>query len=178
MKYFPFLIPLFFSVGAFLMGCGPTRIYIVRHAEKISDGSKDPLLTSEGEERAKTLASLLRNRKIMRFYTTETARAEATAKPLAELMKKPVLYYAHDTMPQFIIKILDSAVNTLIVGHSNTVLKILFDMGLNPTVKEIADDEFDHLFIVSLRNQSGRVGYKMSLNETHYGKAPSKPSKK
>jgi len=103
------------------MGCGPTRIYIVRHAEKALDGSKDPTLNSEGDERAKTLASVLRNRKIERFYATETARAEATAKPLAVLMKKSVLYYAHDTMPQFIIKILDSAVNTLIVGHINTV---------------------------------------------------------
>ena len=160
------------------MGCGPTRIYIVRHAEKVMDGSKDPKLTSDGEERAKTLASVLRNRKIERFYATETARAEATAKPLAVLMKKPILYYAHDTMPQFIIKILDSAVNTLIVGHSNTVLKILYDMGLKPTVKEIGDSEYNNLFIVSLRNKNGRVGYTMTLDETHYGKTTSeKPIK-
>ena len=142
------------------------------------DGSKDPKLTSDGEERAKTLASVLRNRKIERFYATETARAEATAKPLAVLMKKPILYYAHDTMPQFIIKILDSAVNTLIVGHSNTVLKILYDMGLKPTVKEIGDSEYNNLFIVSLRNKNGRVGYTMTLDETHYGKTTSeKPIK-
>ncbi len=160
------------------MGCGPTRIYIVRHAEKALDGSKDPTLNSEGDERAKTLASVLRNRKIERFYATETARAEATAKPLAVLMKKSVLYYAHDTMPQFIIKILDSAVNTLIVGHSNTVLKILFDMGLNPTVKEIGDNEYDNLFIVSLRNKNGRVGYTMTLDETRYGKPSTRPSQK
>jgi broad specificity phosphatase PhoE len=178
MKYFSCLIPLFFFVGILLMGCGPTRIYIVRHAEKALDGSKDPTLNSEGDERAKTLASVLRNRKIERFYATETARAEATAKPLAVLMKKSVLYYAHDTMPQFIIKILDSAVNTLIVGHSNTVLKILFDMGLNPTVKEIGDNEYDNLFIVSLRNKNGRVGYTMTLDETRYGKPSTRPSQK
>jgi len=178
MKYFSCLIPLFFFVGILLMGCGPTRIYVVRHAEKEMDGSKDPALSSEGEERAKNLASVLGNRKIERFYTTETARAEATAKPLAVLMKKPVLYYAHDTMPQFIIKILDSAVNTLIVGHSNTVLKILHDMGLNPTVKEIGDSEYDNLFIVSLRNKNGRVGYTMTLDETHYGKPSTRPSQK
>ena len=178
MKCFSYLIPLFFFVGVLLMGCGPTRIYIVRHAEKVMDGSKDPKLTSDGEERAKTLASVLRNRKIERLYATETARAEATAKPLAVLMKKPILYYAHDTMPQFIIKILDSAVNTLIVGHSNTVLKILYDMGLKPTVKEIGDSEYNNLFIVSLRNKNGRVGYTMTLDETHYGKTTSeKPIK-
>ena len=178
MKCFSYFIPLFFFVGILLVGCGPTRIYIVRHAEKVLDGSKNPRLTSEGEERAQTLASVLRNRKIERFYATETARAEATVKPLADLMKKPVLYYSNDTMPQFIIKILDSAVNTLIVGHSKTILKILFDMGLNPTVKEIRDNEYDNIFIVSLRNQHGRVGYRMTLDETHYGKPSTKTQEK
>jgi broad specificity phosphatase PhoE len=178
MKKIFFLIPLYFLIGFLLVGCGPTRIYIVRHAEKAIDGSKDPTLTLLGEKRAKTLATVLRNRKIERFYATDTKRAEGTAKPLAELMKKPVLHYSNDTMPQFIIKVLDSAVNTLIVGHSNTILKILLDMGLNPTIKEIGDNEYDHMFIVSLRNQNGRVGYTMTLDETHYGMSSTQKSKR
>ena len=68
-KHFFLMALVIFSV-AFFMGCTPTRIYIVRHAEKSLDGSKDPLLTSEGEERAKTLADLLKRRKIERFYAT------------------------------------------------------------------------------------------------------------
>jgi broad specificity phosphatase PhoE len=178
MKKIFFLVMLNFMIVILLVGCGPTRIYIVRHAEKAADGSKDPILTSVGEERAKTLASVLRNRKIERIYATETKRAEGTAKPLAELMKKPILHYSNDTMPQFIIKILDSAVNTLIVGHSNTVLKILLDMGLNPSVKEIGDNDYDNIFIVSLRNQNGRVGYTMTLDETHYGKSSTEKPKR
>ena len=142
------------------------------------DGSEDPALTSDGEERAKTLATVLRNRKIERIYSTETKRAEETAKPLADLMKKQVLHYSNDSMPQFIIRVLDSAVNTIIVGHSNTIIKILLEMGLNPTIKEIGDDDYDNLFIVSLRNQNGRVGYTMTLDETHYGKPSSAKSKK
>ncbi len=176
-KHFFLMALVIFSV-AFFMGCTPTRIYIVRHAEKSLDGSKDPLLTSEGEERAKTLADLLKRRKIERFYATETQRAVSTAKPLADLMKKPVLFYSSDSIPQFIIKVLDSAVNTLVVGHSNTVLKILFDMGLNPSIKEIGDNEYDHLFIISLRNKNSSVGYTMSLYETRYGKSPSNTPKR
>ena len=168
-KHFFLMALVSFSI-VFFMGCTPTRIYIVRHAEKSLDGSKDPLLTSEGEERATTLAALLKKRKIERFFATETQRAFLTAKPLADLMKKPVLYYSSDSIPQFIIKVLDSAVNSLVVGHSNTVLKILYDMGLNPSIKEIGDNEYDNLFIISVRNQNGRVGYTIGLNETHYGK--------
>jgi broad specificity phosphatase PhoE len=178
MKKIFFLIPLYFLIGLLLVGCGPTRIYIVRHAEKAMDGSKDPALTSVGEDRAKTLATVLRNRKIERVYATETKRAEGTARPLADLMRKPVLHYSNDTMPQFIIRVLDSAVNTLIVGHSNTILKILLDMGLNSTIKEIGDNEYDNMFIVSLRNQNGRVGYTMKLDETHYGKSSAEKSKR
>jgi broad specificity phosphatase PhoE len=178
MKNFFFLVLLNFMIVILLVGCGPTRIYVVRHAEKAMDGSKDPELTLLGEERAKALASVLRNRKIERIYATETKRTEGTAKPLAELMNKPILHYSNDTMPQFIIKILDSAVNTLIVGHSNTVLKILLDMGLNPIIKEIGDNDYDNIFIVSLRNQNGRVGYRMTLDETHYGKSPTEIPKR
>lgn len=168
MKTYTTLVLLFALL--FNVGCMPTRIYIVRHAEKSLDGTKDPKLTQEGEERAKTLAYLLRNRKIEKFYSTQTVRTESTAKPLAELMKKSVIHYSSDSIPQFVIKILDSAVNTLIVGHSNTVLKILLEMGTNPSVKEINDSEYDRLFIVSLRNQNGRVGYDIKLTETRYGK--------
>jgi broad specificity phosphatase PhoE len=178
MKKTFFLIPLYLLIGVLMLGCGPTRIYIVRHAEKVMDGSKDPILTIAGEDRAKTLATVLRNRKIERIYATETKRAEGTAKPLADLMKKPILHYSNDTMPQFIIRVLDSAVNTLIVGHSNTILKILLDMGLNPTIKEIGDNDYDNIFIVSLRNQNGRVGYTMTLDETHYGKSSAEKDKR
>jgi hypothetical protein len=51
-------------------------------------------------------------------------------------------------------------------------------MGLNPTVKEIGDNEYDKMFIVSLRNQNGRVGYTMTLDETHYGKSSAEKSKR
>jgi hypothetical protein len=156
---------------AFIIGCSPTRIYIVRDAEKVLDGSRNPTLTFEGEARAKTLASVLKNRKIERFYTTETLSAVTTAQPLATIMRKSILHFSTDTLPQFIIKVLDSASNTLIVGQANDVLKILYEMGLNPTFKELGDNQYDNLFIVFLRNQNGRVGYKMSLLETHFGKS-------
>lgn len=161
-----------------LDSCKPTRIYIVRHAEKTMDGSKDPRLAPEGEERSQALAAVLKNRKIERIYATETVRSASTAKPLADLMGKSILLYSNDTMPQFIIKVLDSAVNTLIVGHSNTILRMLYDMGLNPTIKEIGDADYDNMFIVSLRNKNGRVGYTMTLDETHYGKTSAERSKR
>ena len=157
--------------------CGSTRIYIVRHAEKSMDIKNDPPLTAEGKQRAILLSELLRNRKIEKFYSTETIRTISTAKPLADIMNRPIEFYSNDTLPKFIYRVLEDASNTLIVGHSNTILKVLMELELSPSITEVADNEYDKLFIVSLHSRDGLGGYRLSLKETSYGK-PANTSKK
>ena len=159
---------LMFGIG--MISCNVTHIYVVRHAEKSADVKVDPPLTKEGEERADELARILKGRKIAKIYSTETTRTKSTAMPLAVQQNLPIQYYSNDTLPKFLFRLLDSAENTLIVGHSNTVLKILAELELSPTKKEIADLEYDNLFIVSLRFKDDRAGYKIKLKEAHYGK--------
>ena len=158
--------------------CESTRIYIVRHAEKSMDIKNDPPLTDEGKQRALLLADLLRNRKIEKFYSTETVRTISTAKPLAEIMNRPVEFYSNDTLPKFIYRVLEDASNTLIVGHSNTILKVLKELELSPSIIEVADNEYDKLFIVSLHSRNGLGGYNLTLKEAHYGKPPITNKKK
>lgn len=170
----------FYSIIFILMfsSCQSTRIYVVRHAEKSMDIKNDPPLTEEGKQRAILLAELLKNRKIEKFYSTETIRTISTAKPLAEIMNRPVELYSNDTLPKFIYRVLEDASNTLIVGHSNTILKVLKELELTPSITEVGDNEYDKLFIVSLHSRNGLGGYRLSLKETHYGKSPNTPKKK
>ena len=46
-----------------------TTVFLVRHAEKVADGSSDPALTKEGTARAEELAYLLKHVKLDAVYS-------------------------------------------------------------------------------------------------------------
>ncbi|MCK9593117.1 MAG: hypothetical protein M0Q91_14015 [Methanoregula sp.] len=55
---------------------GTTNVILIRHAEKIEDGSIDPSLTTpEGMDRAKELVHVVGNANIAAIYTTCTKRS-------------------------------------------------------------------------------------------------------
>jgi phosphohistidine phosphatase SixA len=155
-----------------LYSCSTAKIFFVRHAEKSLTVKNDPPLTPEGEQRALELEKFLKRKKIKHIYSTKTNRTITTAKPLAESLSLPITYYAHDTMPKFLYRMLESGDNALVVGHSNTVLKMIEELELRPSKKEIPDDEYDNLFVVYLKSKNGRGGYSLQLKELKFG-APS-----
>jgi hypothetical protein len=156
-----------------LFSCSSARIYFVRHAEKSLTVKTDPPLTPEGEQRAMDLEKTLKGKKIKKIYSTKTNRTTSTAKPLAESLSIPILYYAHDTMPKFLYSILESGENALVVGHSNTVLTMIQELELKPSKNEIPDTEYDNLYVVYLKNKNGRGGFTLRLKEMKYGKSSS-----
>jgi broad specificity phosphatase PhoE len=167
MKYF-----LSISIGLifiFLVSCTSTKIFFVRHAEKSVVSKVDPPLTPEGEKRAIDLAKILKGKKIKHIYSTQTIRTVSTAKPLSEILSIPIDLYANDTMPKFLYRLLESGENALVVGHSNTVLKMIEELDLRPVKKEIPDAEYDNLFVVYLKSKNGRGGYALHLKELKYG---------
>jgi phosphohistidine phosphatase SixA len=155
-----------------LFSCSSAKIFIVRHAEKSIVSKTDPPLTPEGEKRAMDLARALKGKKIKHIYSTQTTRTVSTAKPLSEALSIPIDLYAPDTMPKFLYRVLESGENALVVGHSNTVLKMIEELDLRPSKKEIPDTEYDNLFVVYLKSKNGRGGYAFQLKELKYG-APS-----
>ena len=155
-----------------LYSCSTAKIFFVRHAEKSLTVKNDPPLTPEGEQRALELEKVLKRKKIKHIYSTKTTRTITTAKPLAESLSLPITYYAHDTMPKFLYRMLESGENALVVGHSNTVLKMIEELELRPSKKEIPYDEYDNLFVVYLKTKNGRGGYSLQLKELKFG-APS-----
>jgi len=61
-------------ITSFLLACGTTKIYIVRHAEKNGTASDADLKTHTGFARAATLKDTLLHKKIQGIYSTNTPR--------------------------------------------------------------------------------------------------------
>ena len=164
------LLGLFIIVICTMVQCNSTKLYIVRHAEKSTNPPKDPDLTDEGRERAETLAMFLKNKKIKAVYSTDTRRTKQTAEPFTLQEGLTIQSYKNDTLQKFLYHVLDAEQNALIVGHSNTVIRMLTELDLKPSIKEIPDNDYDNFYIVTLKAKDGSGGYKLKLKEKTYGK--------
>lgn len=147
-----------------------TTIYIVRHAEKDpAAGADDPALSPAGEARARLLAQRLARYHPAALFTTDTRRTRATLAPLAQAVGLvPERYSAQDPDSLAIHLYRDFAGKTVVVvGHSNTLLPLLKALGVQTTITEIKDAEYNYLFKVELRpNEPAR------LQVSRYGAAP------
>lgn len=96
---------------------------VVRHAEKVDDGSDDPTLTPAGQARAQALADSLAGSDVVAVYATDYLRARDTAMPTAHAHGVPVTTYdARQPADGFAAMLLRThdAGTVLVVGHSNT----------------------------------------------------------
>jgi broad specificity phosphatase PhoE len=96
---------------------------VVRHAEKLADGSRDPALTAAGRARAAALAAQLADAPLVAVYATGYRRTQATAAPAARLHGLPVTSYdARQPAAAFAASLRNAhpAGTVLVVGHSNT----------------------------------------------------------
>ena len=146
------------------------RLYFVRHAEKSTQPPGDPDLTEAGMLRAESLSRLLKSRNIGSIFSTDTRRTRQTAGPISRELGIPIQLYSNDTAQRFLYQLLDREQSALVVGHSNTVLSMLKELGLIPSIKEIPDGDYDNLFVVLQRQRNGRAGYRLQLKERTYGR--------
>lgn len=131
-------------------------IFVVRHAEKATDGNEPSVPLSEaGRARAERLAKMLATAGVTAIYATETDRARQTAEPLARALKLAVRAYSPrdaagklDAGPLAArIRKDDADGVVLVVGHQNTVPDVLRALGASGKV-EIGDKDFDDVFVV------------------------------
>lgn len=128
-----------------------TTFILLRHAEKVNDGSKNPMLTDEGKKRAEQLITFFKNTPIQAVYSTSFIRTRETVGPLARARALEIMEYeAFKT--EAIDKILkDFAGETVLVcGHSNNIPWIANYLTGSERFKNFDDHEYGNVLIVTV----------------------------
>jgi broad specificity phosphatase PhoE len=177
-KIMRLILTMLVPVVLIASSCSRT-VYVVRHAEKetangnASMMSNNPQLSEAGKVRAIVLRDELKSKRVAFIFSTNTIRTITTAKPLSDQTGIPVqLYNTTDSLDYLIrsVKAMKKG-NVLIVGHSNTVDDVVNKLcGEIKITGDLADIEYDNLFIVKLK------GKKAKFVKKKYG-YPSNPEK-
>jgi broad specificity phosphatase PhoE len=145
-----------------------TKIYLVRHAEKQS--GNDPVLTENGNKRAGALLLALKNKGVRHIYVTQFKRTQMTGDSLRIQLGIDTVQYKADTTGEDVLnKILahnDAGKTILIIGHSNTIPKIIKQLGaadFEPA--NIPDAEFDNLYLMTFKKK------KVAVRKMKYGES-------
>ena len=124
-------------------------IYLVRHADKVSDETDAPL-SDAGHRRAACLAKTLADAHVEQIFTSDLQRTQQTAEPLAEkLHLKPVAIPIGK--PDDVVAAIRSSTarSILVVWHDATLPGILRALGA-PEITPIGHTEYDRFFILTL----------------------------
>jgi phosphohistidine phosphatase SixA len=135
--------------GAVAAEAEPTTIFLVRHAEKLTEDD-DPALAEAGTERAQALAGLLRDAGIETVYSTDYARTRDTAGPLASLLGLGLTLYDPGKLEDLAADIHRHGGRSLVVGHSNTTPELAGLLGGDPGPPIDEESEYDRLYVVTI----------------------------
>ncbi|MFQ3247592.1 MAG: broad specificity phosphatase PhoE [Arenicella sp.] len=143
-----FLLILLSALGLSLANADST-FYLVRHAEKQDDGTKDPHLSDQGQKRAEYLAQQLSLANITKIYSTEYHRTQETAKPLSDLLGVSVEPYNPENLEEFAETLKTETGSIVIVGHSNTTPSLAALLS-GEEVDDMDESEYENLYQVVL----------------------------
>lgn len=127
---------------------GVRTIYLVRHADKVSDDPDAPL-SDAGHRRAECLAATLADSHIDKIYVSDLQRTQQTAAPLAKKLHLTPVAMPLGEPPELIEALrAEKAANVLVVWHGATLPAILRALG-GPEVPPIAETEYDRFYILT-----------------------------
>lgn len=123
-------------------------VFLVRHGEKLNDGTANPALSEKGQRRANVLSEHLFNQSIETIVVTPYRRTIETARPTA--LKKHLELSVQNSVQETIetIKNTSHLGSVLVVGHTNTIPEIISMLGGDQI--EIEEYEFGNLFVLTL----------------------------
>jgi len=165
MRRFIFIVLAFASISPVSAQQKLTTFILVRHAEKMGDGSKDPNLTEAGKKRAESLVSVFKNTSIQAIYSTSFVRTRETVEPLAKVKSIAITEY-EAFKPEVIESILKnfSGETVLICGHSNNIPWIANYLTGTEKIKTFEDDDHGNILVVSV----AEIGKMTSVTWLHY----------
>lgn len=154
-----------------------TTVILVRHAEKnIEPNNPDPDLSPAGQARAQELVRVLGAAGINAIYGTQYKRTQQTAKPLADNLHQAININDAIKTQNLVnsIRTTNRGQTILVVGHSNTLPEIITALGGGP-VPEIADSDYDNMFIVTIYKSGGAKVTRLKYGSPNAAGAASGP---
>jgi len=145
-----------------IVSCLPaSRIYIVRHAEKL-DNTPYSVLSPKGHDRAARLRDILLHKKIDMIFATTFQRTQETAQPLATALSKQMWIYRNNAVDSIadVMKSLTGE-NILLIGHSGNIPSIIEKI-TGKKVDAMKEDEYGKIYTIKIKKQ------KISLKEGVY----------
>jgi broad specificity phosphatase PhoE len=134
------------------MAAEPIRtVILVRHAERAGGSDPSVGISEAGRCRAAALATMLTDANVTGIYTSEVARTQQTAEPLAQKLGiRPEIVPAKE-VDALVAKLRAEAGKgtLLVIGHSNTIPVIVGRLS-GQSEPPIGDSEYDRMFVVTL----------------------------
>jgi broad specificity phosphatase PhoE len=152
-----------------LTGARSTTVVVVRHAEKVMDGSPDPALTDEGQARAALLARIFGDRRLKdhidAIYVSPALRNRLTAAPLAARLGLAPEIVSQDDPRGFARRVLSEhrGGRILIVGHADTMPALVEALSGAKDIAPIGAAEYGTMYVISVP----RVGRANVLSVTY-----------
>jgi 2,3-bisphosphoglycerate-dependent phosphoglycerate mutase len=127
-----------------------TIIYLVRHCEKVKDGTRDPELTPEGRARAERLGKVMDNARIDRICTTNFRRTVATGAVVQYWAGGPSTEtFPIEAQSDWLRETIPTAggQSLFYVGHTNTIPQLLNQLAGKNQFQDLPDEEYGRLYI-------------------------------
>lgn len=155
-------------------------IYLIRHAEKVDDGTRDPSLNEAGRARAEWLAGWFAGRGITAIYSSEFKRTLETVAPLSVRLNMPIAPYDPRALEDVVTRLRSDAAGVeegadsiiLVVGHSNTTPALVNMLIGEDRYADLAEGwMYDHIFQVTL-GDDGAVTVEILYSEPRRTEPP------
>jgi phosphohistidine phosphatase SixA len=131
-----------------------TKIIILRHAEKMVDGSKNPSLSEIGKMRAIKLKDMLADIKIDKLFSTPYLRTKQTLEPLSISKNLPISDYNPSDKSFAENLILQQKGKTVVIaGHSNSSPELVNSLLKYTKFSQLDEMEYGKLWIITFKNE-------------------------
>lgn len=145
-----YILLILISFLSFSQNDDCTSIYLIRHAEKVRDGSKNsnPHLNAKGILRADKWKDILKHVKFDKVISTNLFRTLETASPISKSNDLKINTYvpSKEFYENFIKQ--NTGKTILIVGHSNTTPSFVNSLIDEDFYNDIKDDNNGNLYHV------------------------------
>ena len=144
-------------------------VILLRHSEKVADGSKNPDLTERGKNYAQSLAKLFSEVKFDAAFSTPYTRTQETIGVLVKGQSIPLYEYPPLDMKNILKVVGEKGYKTIIVsGHSNTVPFLVNDLVPSAKLEELDESDYGKIYIVKYFKGMPEISSFMVLNTVEF----------